>query len=122
MTQIETGQGRVSALSRLSQSIEQNRAIQPSAAIYPEPQTLSSRKVEKHLDDVRKGKGYLSKDVNKDIKNQHLNTSFDLADLDPKMARLYNSFSTAFSYSKSARYIAGVERGVKTFKKILATA
>lgn len=122
MTTNRTEQGRVSALLQLidRQKTQSTTTGANDADLYPSSSRLNTSEVEKHLDDVKKGKGYLSKQVNRELRKSKSTSASALAETDPALARMYNSFSTAFSYSKSARFIQGVERIAKTSKKLLA--
>jgi hypothetical protein len=75
--------------------------------------------LEKHLDDVRKGKGYLSRQITKEVAKKRANSAEALSTIDPSLARLYNGISTGLSYSKGARFISGVEQSIRTAQRLL---
>jgi len=75
--------------------------------------TLSHSKfaieVEKHLDDYKKGKGNLSRDVAVDLRARDQATSMRLSYQNPKLLAAYASYRSALSYSQRARFIEGVD-------------
>ncbi|MCI5065978.1 hypothetical protein MRY87_09665 [bacterium] len=75
--------------------------------------------VEKHLDDFKKGKGYLSKEVMKDVFERQARSSTELSQIDPSLSRLYNGISTGLTYSKKARFISGTSQMIETSRKLL---
>ncbi|MCB0354947.1 MAG: hypothetical protein KDD64_15545 [Bdellovibrionales bacterium] len=81
-------------------------------------QSLLLSKVEKHLDDVSKGKGNLSQDTGKAIQSKKGETGDLLSRLSPADFKTYNSVLSALSYQTRARFIVGVEESVKTAQKL----
>lgn len=65
--------------------------------------------VEKHLDDYKKGKGNLSRDVAVDLRMRDQATSTRLSYQNPKLLAAYASYRSALSYSQRARFIEGVD-------------
>ncbi|MCB0332082.1 MAG: hypothetical protein KDD55_01215 [Bdellovibrionales bacterium] len=75
-------------------------------------------KVEKHLDDYEKGKGYLSSDIAKGLKNLKIESATNLAQIDPKAFTNYTVLLGTFNYSQRARFIQGADKGIETALKI----
>ncbi|RMG41574.1 MAG: hypothetical protein D6719_08290 [Candidatus Dadabacteria bacterium] len=86
------------------QSLEKSDAVELSIS----PAALFSQ-IEKHLDDVDKGRGYLSKDTARTINKLNGENSNKLGTLDPKAALDYSSYMSAgLTYDKRARMVEGV--------------
>ena len=62
-------------------------------------------RLEKHLDDVSKGRGYLSKEVGAELSDQNRANNELLSKQDPRQLAKYAAYSTAFTYSNKARYV-----------------
>jgi hypothetical protein len=71
-------------------------------------QNVAVSALEKHLDDVSKGKGYLSKEIDSQLEDLHLNNGSALAANDPKSLSLYSAYSTAFTYNERAHFVNAV--------------
>jgi len=89
-----------------------NKSVTYADLLYTQGTSSSStfsNKLEKHLDDVKKGKSYLSKDVSFDlgVKDREINNI--LAETDINSRILYSSYSTAFSYDQRARFVNNTE-------------
>ncbi|MCB0329894.1 MAG: hypothetical protein KDD70_09525 [Bdellovibrionales bacterium] len=95
-----------------------------SGSTSPSPQKLLGNNklltdVEKHLDDVKKGKGYLSKEVNGKVRQKQALSSSELASINPSLSTLYNGVSSGLSYAKNARFVTGVSQSIETFKRLV---
>lgn len=115
------GQGQF-ALSALTQRSQNLRQEDGSSSFNPK-ELLGSNKllsdVEKHIDDVKKHKGYLSKGVAKEVTSRYFQSANELSDIDPKLSLLYNSVSTGLSYGRNARFVSGVSSSVHTTRRLL---
>ncbi len=76
--------------------------------------TAFSNKVEKHLDDYRKGKGNLSRDTAQELSTRDISTAFTLGSLDPNALRTYSSYASALTYDQKARYTQGISSATTT--------
>lgn len=81
--------------------------------------TVSVSDLEKHLNDVKKGKGYLSKDIPYGLFKAQTSSADILSQRDPTSFGLYQSYLTTFSYDNRARFISGIERAAKTLNKLI---
>lgn len=79
-----------------------------------------SMRLEKHLDDYRRGRGNLSLDVAADLGIKHSTTGDALAHRDPTSLIRYGAYSTVMSYDKRARFVNGVNSAVEAVQSILA--
>ncbi len=75
-------------------------------------------KVEKHLDDYEKGKGYLSNNIAKGLKNLKIESATNLAKIDPGAFTNYTVLLGTVNYSQRARFIQGADQGIETAMKI----
>ncbi|MCB0317668.1 MAG: hypothetical protein KDD56_02860 [Bdellovibrionales bacterium] len=88
------------------------------AAIVSIKNNLSSVKIEKHIDDYEKGKGYLSKSISADLRKLDLDNSLKLASQDITAFKSYLLNSTALNYQNKARYIEAVSDAAETVSRI----
>ncbi|MBX7138181.1 MAG: hypothetical protein K1X83_09365 [Oligoflexia bacterium] len=76
-------------------------------------------RLEKHLDDVRKGKGYLSAEIGGMLGERHAVNASRLGSLSPQNSLRYGSYYGAFTYDQQARYVDGVNRVVGLLDQLL---
>lgn len=76
-------------------------------------------KLEKHLDDVKKGRGEISKDTAQFLGEKETAAGSALAKLNPKLFSQYENYSTAFSYNKRARFVNGIADTVRMLNAII---
>lgn len=72
------------------------------------PERLTVSKVEKHLDDYRKGKGELSTDTAVALNGREDHIYQSLQRLDPAALRNFGFYTTGFTYSQRARIVENV--------------
>lgn len=77
-----------------------------------------TNKVEKHLNDVKKNKPYLSKDISGALKAKKNKAVSYFASNNLKAFNQFTAISTAFSYDKKARLINVVSQASETDKAI----
>jgi hypothetical protein len=75
-------------------------------------------RLEKHLDDVKKGKGYLESQIGKGLQVRHNDNGTTLNEFDPKSGRSYSGFYTALNYKERARYSTGINDATKLVKDV----
>lgn len=78
----------------------------------------SISKLEKHLDDYQKGKGYLSKDVSKELKSLHHLNSNELSQGKPGQLKSYLAYSTGMNYQQRSRYVHAVNEMSENLKNL----
>jgi hypothetical protein len=61
--------------------------------------------VEKHLDDYRKGKAYLSEETSKELARQSQGASDILGSLSPEARSMYSGYLTGLSYERKSRFV-----------------
>ncbi|MCO6432370.1 MAG: hypothetical protein J5J00_16065 [Deltaproteobacteria bacterium] len=71
-------------------------------------------KLEKHLDDHRRGRGYLSSGTGSEVKKQHISNR----DLAPSHLSLYSGYSTFLGYGSKAYFAHSVHEVRRTVKLI----
>ena len=79
---------------------------------YSVPNQPSLAKLEKHLDDYRMGKAYLTKEVASQVNREDVENATALGGA-PYANRNYLAFQTALPYTKRARYVRALSM---TFK------
>jgi len=67
-----------------------------------------SVRLSKHLDDFRRGEGYLSSRVPGELYQKSGKTASLFAAEDPSASALYNAYSTGLGYESRARFIQGL--------------
>ncbi|RIL11185.1 MAG: hypothetical protein DCC75_02850 [Proteobacteria bacterium] len=88
-------------------------------AVIPSPSSLTTMiRLEKHLDDVNKGRGYLSSGVVKEIAAKAISSDNFLAGSNPKAFINYNAYSTMFAYDSKARYLNAINGTVETLQRL----
>ena len=75
-------------------------------------------KIEKHINDVRRGYGNLSKDVSYLLGQQSSNASAILSQKNPRALALYSGYLSGLRYDRAARFVNGVEFGIKNLDQI----
>jgi hypothetical protein len=80
--------------------------------------SLFSSKLEKHIDDVRRGNGNLSSDVAAAISAKAESTSQLLAQSDPKALKNYSGYLTLLGYDKKARFVNSLETTASTLASV----
>ncbi len=83
---------------------------------------LSITKLEKHLDDYRKGRGYLSNDTAVEVSLNAQDTASQLANYSPKSLKLYSAYTTAFDYEARSRYFNGLSETAQAAESITEAA
>lgn len=66
------------------------------------------QRLEKHLDDYRKGKARLSTDVAREVQQEGEASAVRLSTDNPSRALEYLSYQTAQPYTKRARYVRAI--------------
>jgi hypothetical protein len=66
-------------------------------------------RLEKHISDVAKGKGYLSSEVPAELDEKDSRVNASLSKTDPKMLKLYQGFISGLAYDKKARVVASMD-------------
>lgn len=93
-------------------------SVDPQAATYSALSTLNddsfSVRLSKHLEDFRRGEGYLSSDVSRELYTKSAKTASLLGSEDPTASARYNAYSTAFGYESRARFIQGLSTTADT--------
>ena len=79
-------------------------------------------KLERHLEDVSKGRGHLSKGVSGELRQKSHATSSYLSQTDPSVLSQYSAYSTAFAYDKQARFVTSINDVTNTVKTINSQA
>jgi hypothetical protein len=79
---------------------------------------LFKMKLEKHLDDYKKGKGYLEPKVSSALQNRHNMNNSELNNFDPSSGRAYSSYYSGLKYSERSRFTAGVNDAAKLVKNV----
>ncbi len=81
-------------------------------------QSLFNARIEKHIDDVRRGDGALSAGVAVELERRDQQASTALAASDPESASIYAGYSTALGYDKKARFISSVSLTTQSLGEI----
>ncbi len=89
--------------ARSTTTREQRTARHPSLS----DSTFNGR-LEKYLDDYRKGRSFQSNEVPSELKSKSIATANILAERDPKSLLLSGAYSTALSYDQKARFISSL--------------
>jgi len=84
------------------------QALNSDLVTLSKDQSIGINALEKHLDDVSKGKGYLSKEIDSQLGDLDQNSSALLAANDPKSVALYSAYSTAFTYNERAHFVNSI--------------
>lgn len=74
--------------------------------------------VEKHIDDYKKGRGYLSKETAGILGQRDTDTASALAYSNVRASKLYTGYSTTFGYDKHARFVEGLSFSIQSTLKI----
>ena len=104
-----TGQTGLSAMFGSGAASTRRSAAGLSSLIPSAKESLTSTELEKHLLDVRKGLGGLSRQTALALSDFEDQTSRSLA---PKNLANYLGYLGAFSYDKRARFVNGVKEAV----------
>ena len=67
-----------------------------------------SIRLEKHLDDYRKGRGNVSKHVSAEVNQKDISANNILTSSDPSAGLLYGTYQSVFSYSQRARFVKAI--------------
>lgn len=113
--------GRTGALSQITTlpRIEASaRGISALNATQTLNQSLFTAKLEKHIDDVRRGEGYLTQDVGAAVAEKSEAASAALATSNPEALKNYSAYLTVLSYDKKARYVNSVDGTTKAVSTI----
>ena len=81
-----------------------------------------SQRLEKFIDDTRKGRGVLGSSVPSELNAKVSQSSQLLALTDPSSLQLSNAYSTAFSYDKKARFLSNVSDASQAFTSVATLA
>lgn len=112
----------------------------PSASSQPSPQSTqesasaSSKKtniarqnssnlafmsnLEKHLDDYKKGKGYLSRETSKEVARQSQGAYQMFSEFDLSASNMFSGYLTGLSYEKRSRYINQAHETAENLSRI----
>jgi hypothetical protein len=127
---VETATDRIKARAPSPEELAKVEAMRKAALESVDPQegaraaTISlnedafSLRVSRHLDDYRRGEGYLSKSVAGELYSRSGRTASLLAAEDPRAAARYNEYTTGFGYESRARFIQGVDSAATTASSI----
>ncbi|MDC0357238.1 hypothetical protein OAO01_00350 [Oligoflexia bacterium] len=88
------------------------------AVIVSLSKDLSLAKVEKHLDDYSKGKGYLSSRTAKGLSTLNRANSSMLSQADPAAFSNYLAFSTGMDYMQKSRFVHSVNELASNLRAI----
>ncbi len=80
--------------------------------------SIFRKKLEKHLDDVRKGRPQASKEVNSNLGDLNIAADNYLANNHPATLANYSAYLGALDYARRARYITGVYEASRALSKI----
>ncbi len=110
-------------IGSLIQQGNYSRLSASPGASSPLSRTLESNNkfinaVEKHLDDVQKGQGYLSASTHRALVQKNAGNGSFLGQTNPEALRIYSGIVSGLKYQQSSRLIAGVEQGNKTASRI----
>lgn len=72
--------------------------------------------LEKHLDDVAKGRGYLSANVAEKVKEEAISAGEKLAVRDPKSLEFYSRFVGTVTYDRKARFIHAIKSAAEALE------
>ena len=78
----------------------------------------TGQRLEKHLDDLNKGRGELSVATGQLMQKVHVHTGLSLAQSNPSAALQYNAYQTAFGYHQKTRVALAVHDVQQTVTKI----
>ena len=71
-------------------------------------------KLERHINDVKQNKGYLTKSTSAEVKQKQREANSYLASTDPKAMSNFSSLAGSLRYDRSARFVNGVSQASKT--------
>jgi hypothetical protein len=74
--------------------------------------------IEKHISDVKKGQGDISKNVAYSLGQQSSNASDILSKTNPKALSAYSGYLSGLRYDRAARFVNGVEYGLSTISTV----
>ena len=75
-------------------------------------------KLERHISDVKRNKGYLSKGVSTRLGRKQQETSAFLAASDPGALNKYSALTSTLRYDRKARFVNAVNQASQTHKAI----
>jgi hypothetical protein len=93
----------------------------PGGSSYLDPLTNSNAfnsRLERHLDDVSKGRGYLTSGVDKDLAAKSYGSGTTLANLNPNASRQYAGYLSGFGYNAKARFVNGVSGSTQLLSQL----
>lgn len=124
MTRIGSGYNSYSAetltqlLSATNKTSVASRGLQKVNTADVSSQNAMINKIEKHVDDVKKGHGDSSKDVAYLLGRQSANASEILSRTNPRALALYSGYLSALRYDRAARFVNGVEYGLSSLTEM----
>ena len=74
----------------------------------PSLKAVSLGNLEKHLSDVRQGKGNLSKNTSLELSTVDLSNASQLARQNPRAASLYGGYLSALPYEQRSRFVSNI--------------
>ena len=104
-------QAKIYAQSKQAEQASKNLSL------YLDSPSFNLR-LEKHLDDVKHGQGYLSSDISSEVWNKDNSSSAILANSDPSALKNYSAYQTVLGYDKKARYITAISDASNALAKI----
>ena len=89
-----------------------------SQSIRSQSQNSVVNAIEKHISDVKKGQGDISKNVAYSLGQQSSNASDILSKTNPKALAAYSGYLSGLRYDRAARFVNGVEYGLSSISTI----
>lgn len=126
MTRISSGYSSYSAAALanlLSHGKSQTSSLssKPNLLTDHPSQNAVVNKIEKHIDDVKKGNGDVSRDVPYLLGQQDSNASTILSQTNPKALALYSGYLSGLRYDRAARFVNGVDYNLTSLAQIRKT-
>lgn len=126
MTRISSGYSAYSAAAitqlfssnKVSSQLTQKPQSQAGLLLDKPSQNAVINKIEKHITDVKRGNGDVSKDVSYFLGQQGANASDILSRTNPKALALYSGYLSGLRYDRAARFVNGVEFGVSSLEQV----
>lgn len=120
MTRISSSSTRISAkaLAELLGPTSTPKRSSSNVLLDPPSQSTVVNKIEKHIEDVKRGYGDISKDVANLLGQQDANASALLSQTNPKALKLYSGYLSGLRYDRAARFVNGVEYGLSQSAKL----
>lgn len=101
---------------RLSAAVVRSAGLEPQSFAAGDAVDIS--KVEKHLDDINKGRGHLSSATGKELVSLNYQNSSKLGRLDPGTSQLYAGIVSGLNYQLNARLVNNVSQTADTFQRL----